>query len=81
MQMQKLLTFFSKNISIYVVFNDQSFNYTLTNDIISFKQLGPDVLTQFLLFIMISIPSCIFSPACISFNIVIPPAYYMLGVI
>ena len=43
MQMQKLLTFFSKNISIYVVFNDQSFNNTLTNDIISFKQLGPDV--------------------------------------
>ena len=40
--MQKLLTFFfSKNISIYAIFNDQSFNDTLTNNIISFEQLGP----------------------------------------
>ena len=31
---------FSKN-SVYVIFNDQSFNDTLTNDIISFEQLGP----------------------------------------
>ena len=35
--------FFSKNISIYVILNDQSFNDTLTNDIVSFEQLGPDV--------------------------------------
>ena len=42
--MQKLLTFFfSKNISIYGIFNDQSFNDTLTNDIVSFEQLGPDI--------------------------------------
>ena len=42
--MQKLLTFFffSKNISIYAIFNDQSFNDTLTNNIVSFKQLGAD---------------------------------------
>ena len=33
--------FFSKNISIYAIFNDQSFNDTLTNDVISFEQLGP----------------------------------------
>ena len=39
--MQKLLTFFSKNISVYAIFNDQSFNDTLTNDIVSFEQLGP----------------------------------------
>ena len=39
--MQKLLTSFSKNISIYAIFNDQSFNDTLTNDIVSFEQLGP----------------------------------------
>ena len=32
--------FFSKNISIYAIFNDQSFNDTLTNDIVSFEQLG-----------------------------------------
>ena len=42
--LQKLLTFFSKNISVYVIFDDQSFNDTLTNDIVSFEQLGPDVL-------------------------------------
>ena len=39
--MQKLLTFFSKNISVYAIFNDQSFNDTLANDIASFEQLGP----------------------------------------
>ena len=32
--------FFSKNISVYAIFNDQSFNDTLTNDIVSFEQLG-----------------------------------------
>ena len=42
-EMQKLLTFFfRKNISIYGIFNDQSFNDTLTNNIVSFEQLGPD---------------------------------------
>ena len=40
LQMQKLLTFFSKNISIYAIFNDQSFNDMLINDIASFEQLG-----------------------------------------
>ena len=35
--------FFSKNINVYATFNDQSFNDTLTNDIVSFEQLGPDV--------------------------------------
>ena len=40
--MQKLLTFFSMNISVYAIFNDQNFTDTLTNDIVSFKQLGPD---------------------------------------
>ena len=39
--MQKLLTFFSKNIGVYAIFNDQTFNARLTNDIISFEQLGP----------------------------------------
>ena len=33
--------FFSKNISVYAIFNDTSFNGTLTNDIVSFEQLGP----------------------------------------
>ena len=33
--------FFSKNISVYAIFNDQGSNDPLTNDIISFEQLGP----------------------------------------
>ena len=35
--------FFSKNISIYAIFNAQSFYDTLTNDIVSFEQLGPEL--------------------------------------
>ena len=43
MQMQKLLTFFfSKNISVYAIFNYQTFNDTLSNNIFSFESLGPD---------------------------------------
>ena len=38
-----LLTFFSKTISIYAIFNDQSFNDTLTKDIVSFEQMGPGI--------------------------------------
>ena len=33
--------FFSKNISVYAIFNYQSFNTKLTNDMVSFEQLGP----------------------------------------
>ena len=29
-----------KNISVYAIFNEQSFNDMLTNDIVSFEQLG-----------------------------------------
>ena len=36
--------FFSKSNSLYAIFNDQSFNDTLTNDIVSFEQLGPGQL-------------------------------------
>ena len=43
--MQKLLTFFSKNISVYAIFINQSFNNALTNDIVSFEQLGPEAST------------------------------------
>ena len=42
--------FFNKNISIYAIFNDQSFNDMLTNDIVSFEQLGPGLV--FYLFLM-----------------------------
>ena len=44
--MQKLLTFFQQNISVYAIFNDRSFNDTLTNDIVSFEQLGPVVFRK-----------------------------------
>ena len=36
--------FFSKNISVYAIFNDQSFNDMLANDIVSFEQLDPSNL-------------------------------------
>ena len=41
--------FFSKNISVYAIFKDQSFNDMLTKDIVSFEQLGPE--NYFLLFL------------------------------
>ena len=31
---------FSKSISVYAIFNDQNFNDTLTNDIVSYEHLG-----------------------------------------
>ena len=34
------------NISVYAIFNDQSFNDTLTNDIVSFEQLGLGFFTS-----------------------------------
>ena len=42
--------FSSKNNSIYMyaIFNDQSFNDTLTNDIVSFKQLGPGQRSEYI---------------------------------
>ena len=43
MQMQKLLTFLGKTISVYAIFNDQSFSDTLINDSFSFEQLGPEL--------------------------------------
>ena len=33
--------FFQQKFSIYAIFNDQSFNDMLTNDILSFEQRGP----------------------------------------
>ena len=35
--------FFQQYISLYAIFNDQSSNDTLTNDIVSFEQLGPGI--------------------------------------
>ena len=33
--------FSAKNISVDAIFDDQSFNDTYTNDMVSFEQLGP----------------------------------------
>ena len=44
--MQKLLIFFRKNISIYTIFDDKSFYDMLTNNIVSFEQLGPVIHIQ-----------------------------------
>ena len=38
---QKLLTFFQQKISAICVSLDLNFNKSLTNDIVSFEQLGP----------------------------------------
>ena len=35
--------FFSKNISVDAIYYDQSFNHTLTNNIVSFEQQGPEL--------------------------------------
>ena len=42
--MQKLLTFFSKNIWVYAKFNDQSDN---DNHIVSFEKTGPWYFSHF----------------------------------
>ena len=39
---------FPAKIFIYAIFNDQSFNNSLTNDIVSFEQLGPKCQRSFL---------------------------------
>ena len=40
--------FSAKNINVYAIFNDQSFNDTLANDIASFEQLDPGVYSVLL---------------------------------
>ena len=42
--LQKLLTFFSKKFQHVCVSLDVNFNESLTNDIVSFEQLGPGLL-------------------------------------
>ena len=37
---------FSKNISVYAIFDDQRFNDMLTNDIVSFEQLVSEFCTR-----------------------------------
>ena len=44
--MQKLLTFFIKNINVFAILHDRNFTLSLTNNMffcfLSFEQLGPD---------------------------------------
>ena len=44
--------FFCKNISVYAIFKDQSFNDTLTNNIVSFEQLGSGKFSKELMLCM-----------------------------
>ena len=39
--LQKLLTFFQQKISAYLRILDVNFNESLTNDVVSFEQVGP----------------------------------------
>ena len=48
---EKNVSSFCKNINVYAIFNDQSFNGTLTNGGISFEQLGPVVF-------LLTVPMC-----------------------
>ena len=41
--LQKLLTFFQQKLSAYLLITRVKFNKSLTNDIVSFEQLGPDI--------------------------------------
>ena len=40
--LQKLLTFFQQKIQYICVSLDVNFNESLTNDVVSFEQLGPE---------------------------------------
>ena len=43
---------------MYSIFNDQSLNDTLTNNIVSFEQLGPDFLHDNVSYLLIRGGSC-----------------------
>ena len=45
--LQKLLTFFQKKFQHICVSLDVTFNESLTNDIVSFEQMGPDILKRY----------------------------------
>ena len=45
--LQKLLTFFQQKISAYLrIWLNVNFNESLTNDVVSFEQLGPGILVS-----------------------------------
>ena len=51
--------FFSKNInSVYAIFNDQSFNDTLTYDIVSFEQMGPGLSLSYMTYLSLVFTFC-----------------------
>ena len=51
--------FFSKNFKAYAIFHDQSFNDTLTNDVVSFEQLGPDIYPHVSDGDIVNVPICL----------------------
>ena len=60
--LQKLLTFFQQKISAYLCIIDVNFNDSLTNNIVSFEQLGPGPFLQSLYL------GCTFCGFCESFR-------------
>ena len=61
--------FFRKNISVYAIFDEQSFNDILTNDIFSFEQQGPVVQ---------SVVSLMSSLRVISFSVLVDSMHNIL---
>ena len=60
--------FFSKNISVHAIFNDQSFNNMLTDDIVSFEQLGPDKYFSYFSTIEYVVGTVFNLTACLGFS-------------
>ena len=61
--------FFSKNISIFAIYNDQSFNNTLTNNIVSFEQLGPDIYFSYFSYVVEAQWNCLSKASPVSVTI------------
>ena len=51
LQLQKLLTFFQQKLSAYLISLDVNCNESLTNDVVSFEQLGPGFQSPLIKFI------------------------------
>ena len=58
--MQKLLTFFSKKFQHICISLDLNFNESLTNDDVSFEQLGPDIIHH--LYVWLKFSDCYTGP-------------------
>ena len=67
--MQKLLTFFSAKILAYLPYLMISFNNTLTNNIVSFEQLGPDYYFSYFSYVVAAQWNCLHKASPVSVTI------------